>query len=310
MRKILLTFVVLSILSIEVSAQAFIDKGYHPKSIAVGRAVTASTGDASLLFYNPASIGFLSTGHVFTGFSNLYPDITDENMNLITGGGAYSLGSIGTVGVVVSQFSPNFWNEQMFIGSFATRMFLEDLSVGGSVKILRWSAEAPQGQNAVPEPVLSYTGFTLDVGATYIATEVYEENDIQIGVSLLNITQPSVASNASPDGVLPMEVHLGGAYVSRKFNYSVLSGIVVREGEMKIMLGSEINALKTSIAGIESMFLVRFGGGRVAEIDSQGEYNVGFGLKISSFVFDYSYSYQAFSNHVGGISSISLGYEF
>ncbi len=286
------------------------DKGFHSKATALGRAVTALTSDASLIFYNPAAIGFASSGNIFTNYANLYPEISDAHMNVVNAGGVYSLGQIGVVGIAVSQFAPDFWNEQTFIGSFATRMFDENLSLGVNLKVLRWSAESPQGDNAVPEPSLSFTGFTFDIGATYILQNIFEENDLQIGCSIMNLTQPSVASNGSANAVLPMEVNLGGAYVSRKYNYTILSGVTFRNSELKITFGTEINALKTSFAGIESNFLVRFGGGRIAVKDSQGEYNGGFGLKIERLMIDYSFSYQAFIQHVGGISSVSLGYEF
>jgi hypothetical protein len=290
--------------------QAFVDKGFHPRSNAVGRAVTALTTDAALMFYNPASIGFLSSSNVFTSYTNLYPDIIDEQMNLVNAGAAYSLGSIGVIGLGVSQFSPTAWSEQIFVGSYATRMFMDELSLGASLKILRWSADAPKGDNAVPEPALSYTGMTFDIGATYLISEIMEENDLQVGASILNITQPSVASNGSSDAALPMEIHAGAAYISRKFNYTLLGGIIMTDGDLKISFGSEINALKTTVAGIESIFLIRFGGGRVTAKDSQGDYNAGFGLKIEKLTIDYSYSYQAFITQIGGISSVSLGYEF
>ena len=69
-------------------------------------------------------------------------------------------------------------------------------------------------------------------------------------------------------------------------------------------------ALRSSLGGVESEFFVRLGGGRLTAEDSQGEYNGGFGLKIDSFIIDFSYSYQAFMRNVGGISSISVGYEW
>lgn len=298
------------LLSSQLFSQAFVDKGYHSKATALGRAVTALTSDASLVFYNPAAIGFTSSGNIFTNYANLYPEISDANMNVLNAGGAYSLGQIGVVGIAVSQFAPDFWNEQTFVGTFATRMFDENLSLGANLKILRWSAESPQGENAVPEPALSFTGLTFDIGATYLLQDIFEENDLQIGCSVINLTQPSVASNGSSDAILPMEINVGGAYVSRKFNYTILSGVTIKNSELKVTFGTEINALRTSFAGIESNFLIRFGGGRITVKDSQGEYNGGFGLKIDQFMIDYSYSYQAFIQHVGGISSISLGYEF
>lgn len=310
MKKNFYIFVLVLFIPLAAYAQTFVDKGYHPKITAVGRSVVALTEDAALMFYNPASIGFTQSVNVFASYTNLYPDIIDENMNVVNAGAAYPIGALGVVGVGVSQFSPKFWSEQIFIGSFATRMLMDNLSLGGSVKILRWSAEAPQGENAVPESPLSYTGFTVDIGTTYFIAEVMEENDLYLGASLLNITQPPTAHDGSSDAVLPMEVNVGTAYVSRKFNYKILAGIGIRKEGVRVSFGFDMTALKVHLMGVENEFYVRFGGGRLTAQDSQGEYNGGFGMKIDNIVIDYSYSYQAFIRHVGGISSISVGYEF
>ncbi len=310
MTKSLLAYSVFLLLSTAAFGQAFLDRGYHPKATALGRAVAASTNDASYLFYNPASIGFVSSAQVFSSYTNLYPEITDGNLNVVNAGGSYALGDAGVVGAAVSQFAPKFWNEQIFIGSFASTMLSTDLSLGASLKLLRWSADAPQGDNAVPEPALSYTGFTIDAGAIYRIQNIVQENDLQVGASILNLTQPSVAANGSSDAQLPMEIHLAGELSSRKYLYTILGGAVVRSGELKMLFGYEINALSVSVAGIESKFLIRAGGGRVMKKDSQGEYNAGFGLGVERFTVDFSYSYQAFITHVGGITSIALGYEF
>ncbi|MHB1049902.1 MAG: type IX secretion system membrane protein PorP/SprF [Bacteroidota bacterium] len=310
MRTIFTHIVVALLFSGVMFGQAFVDKGFHPKSAALGRSVVAMTKDASLLYYNPAAIGFETSANVFAGYTNLYPSIEGDNMNLMVAGGAYSLGSIGVVGIGIQQFSPNFWSEQVFIGTFATRMFGEDLSIGANVKVLRWSADAPQGENAVPEPALTYTGFTFDAGVSYVIPEIAEENDLTVGGSLLNITQPSTASNGSSDAALPMSIHAGAMFHSRKFNYSVMAGTMISDGDIKITFGGELMALRSTLGGVNSEFFVRIGGGRVTAKDSQGEYNGGFGLKMDRFVIDFSYSYQAFVRNVGGISSLSVGYEW
>jgi len=297
--------------STEVYSQAFIDKGgYHAKLTALGRSVVALTGDPALLFYNPAAIGFTSSTIIFTNYTNLYPNVIDANMNMFATGGSFSFDNIGAFGVGITQFSPSFWSERMIVGTYATTILDENLSLGVNAKLLMWSAEAPQGDYAVPEPALSYNGFTFDAGASYRIPEIFEQNDLQLGLSILNLTQPSVAVNGSKDAVLPMELCGGAAYISRKYGYEILSGFNFRDGDIKITFGTEINALTTTIAGIDGSFFVRFGGGRVTQKDSQGEYNGGFGLKVDKFIFDYSYSYQAFISEVGGISSLSLSYEF
>lgn len=310
MKKIFLHTLLLFSATVSLFGQAFVDKGYHPRLTAVGRSVFAMTKDASLIFYNPSSIGFETSANVFANYTNLYPEIINDNLNVMNAGGAYALGEIGVVGVAISQFAPNFWNEQTMIGSFATRMFDEDLSVGGSVKILRWSSDAPQGTNAVPEPALSFTGFTFDAGAVYVLRDVAEENDLYLGVSVSNLTQPSVATNGSADAALPMAMNVGANYHSKKYNYNILAGAVITNGDLRITFGGELLALRSQMMGVTSEFFVRAGAGRITAVDSQGEYNGGFGLKIDRFIVDYAYSYQAFVRFVGGISSISVGYEW
>jgi hypothetical protein len=296
--------------SSELFGQAFSDKGFHPRSTALGNSVVAMTKDAALVYYNPAAIGYETSANVFAGYTNLYPSIQNDNLNVMNAGGAYSLGSLGVIGITVSQFAPNFWNEQVFTGTFATTMLYDGFSIGGSLKILRWSADAPQGENAIPEPALSYTGFTVDVGANYIFNEIAEENDLYLGASVMNITQPSVSSNGSSDAVLPMLIQAGALFHSRKFNYSVMAGTVIGNGDLKVTFGGEIMALRSNLGGVTSEFFVRVGGGRVTAADTQGEYSGGFGLKVDRFLVDFSYSYQAYIRHVGGISSISVGYEW
>jgi hypothetical protein len=68
--------------------------------------------------------------------------------------------------------------------------------------------------------------------------------------------------------------------------------------------------MKTSTFGVDAEFIVRIGGGRIISTLSQGEYNGGFGIVVEKVKVDYSYSYQAFIQNVGGISSIALSYEF
>ncbi len=308
--KYLLRICFILLLSSAAYSQAFVDKGYNAKITSLGKAATALTNDAALIYYNPAAIGFETSSNIFTNFSNLYPDVIDENMNVISAGGVYAFEGIGVVGLGVTQFAPKLWSERTITGSFATRMFSENLSLGLNAKLLMWSAEAPRGENAVPEPALSFNGITFDLGATYQFKEIAEENDLNVGVSIMNFTQPSVASNGSSDAALPMDLNFGAAFISHKYHYTILNTVTVVDGDVKISAGTEILAMETSVVGLKSEFTVRLGGGRVMAKDSQGDYNGGFGLKLGDFTLDYSYSYQAFIQHVGGISSISIGYHF
>ncbi len=310
LRSILYILIITAVGTTVLSAQAFSDKGYHPRMTALGRAVTALDGDAASVFFNPAALTTIGSGQVFAGFTELYPMVQDDDLNVLNAGGAYSLGDIGTVGIGISQFSPNFWTERTFIVSFATSQLVQDLSIGASAKILSWSADAPQGEYAVPEPALSYTGFTIDLGIYYKIADILEQNDLQLGASVTDLTQPSVASNGSSDAAVPMSLTAGAALRSRKHGYTIYTSLMQRDGDLKVMAGYEITALKTSALGIESEFVVRFGGGRVTAADAQGEYNGGFGFMVENLRIDYAYSYQAFIRHVGGISSVAVSYAF
>ncbi len=299
-----------SVLVTDLFPQAFVDKGFHPRMTALGRSVIAMKEDVGLLFYNPAAIAFGNSAQMFAGFTDLYPIVADDNLNVLNAGAVYPLTDIGTVGIGVSQFSPNFWNERTIILSFASHKLYENLSLGASAKILSWSAESPQGENAVPEPAFSYSGISFDVGMLYLIPELFGENDLQFGLTLTDLTQPSIASNGNKDAVLPFQFSAGAAYVSHKYHYTILGSATMKESDIKLSFGYEISALKTSTLGIDGEFLVRIGGGRIATSDSQGDYNGGFGIILDNVKVDYSYSYQAFIRNVGGISSVAISYEF
>lgn len=290
-------------------AQAFLDKGYHPKATALGHSAVAMKGDAASLFYNPASIGFENSAQVFAGFTQLYPFVAEDDLNVLNAGASYSFGSFGTAGIGFSQFSPNFWNERSIIISYASRPLIDDLSFGVSLKLLSWSAEAPQGEYAVPEPALSYMGISIDAGALFVLPEIFEKNDLQLAVALTDVPQPSV-SNSGGGTQLPLQITAGFAFLSHIYDYRLYGSSTLRNGDTKVSVGYELSALKTRTLGIDGEFIVRFGMGRIMNNDTQGDYNGGFGLSVDNLTIDYSYSYQVAIRHVGGISSVALTYDF
>lgn len=291
-------------------SQAFVDKGFHPRATALGRSVVAMKEDAALLFYNPASISYQKSAQVFAGFTELYPFVTDDNLNVLNAGATYSIGALGVIGIGLSQFSPNFWNEQSLFFSFGSNALFDNLSLGVSAKLFSWSSESPQGEYAVPEPALSYTGVSFDVGALFILPEIFERNDLQLGIALTDVTQPSIASGGNNGAQIPFGITAGFAFFSHVYDYSVYGSTTTKDGDVKISFGYELSALKTSTFGIENEFIIRIGTGRIVNNDTQGDYNGGFGLSFDNLRVDYSYSYQVAVRHIGGISSVALSYDF
>lgn len=290
--------------------QAFTDKGIHPRLTALGRAVTALEGDPALIFYNPASIGSSHAPKVFAGYTDMYPTIADDDLSVMNAAGTFGVEGYGTFGVGITQFSPNFWTERTIVLAGASDAFLDHLSVGASLKVLMWSSASPQGEYAVPEPGISYSGISFDLGMVYQMPEILDQNDLSVGLSLQDVTSPSVASNGSADAALPMGITLGGAFTSRKHHYAMYGAATFKDSDLKLAAGYEITALKTELAGASGEFIVRFGGARVTGAETQGEYNGGFGLVVENVRIDYSYSYQAFLRNVGGISSVAVSYDF
>ncbi|MBW7888730.1 MAG: hypothetical protein H3C35_10305 [Bacteroidetes bacterium] len=310
-KNYIFTAIVLSaIVFSQAFSQAFLINDFSPKVTALGRTGIGMKGDVSLLFYNPASIEFGKPVQVFAGYTELYPLVKDNNLNVLNAGGAYTFGSLGTVGIGLSQFSPKFWTERTIVLSYATRMLLENLSLGFSAKLLSWSAEAPQGEYAVPEPALSKTNISFDAGLLYLIPEILEQNDLQIGIAVHDITQPSVAHNGSSGAKIPLSASAGFAFISHLYNYSLFGGASIKETDVRLSAGYEITALKAVAFGIENEFLVRLGAGRIINNDTQGDYNGGFGFRVENLRIDYSYTYQTAVRNIGGISSISIGYDF
>lgn len=312
----------------ECLGQAFSDKSFSARTTALGRAAVSLAGDPSLVFYNSASNGNVERLSIASSYTNLYPNVEAAGLNFIALAAAYPLPGVGVVGLGVTQFSPTGWAENTVVGNFASTFLHDDLSLGASFKFLHWKASEPEGENAVPEPALSYNGFSLDIGATYVVREVTRDNDVRVGLSIQNINQPSVASNGSKDADLPFGVTGGLSYVSRTYNYLVTAQMSKFGDELVFGGGAELVGLESVVFGVAGKFLVRFGGSTaVADFSFirtgggegvrffrgdqlRGEYNAGFGIHAGGLVIDYSFAMQALVSSVGGINTISIGYTF
>ncbi len=291
-------------------SQAFADNGYSAGITSMGRSVASLSGDPAMLFYNPAANGFGSDIAIGTSYTNLYPDLADGSLNFIALAGAVPVSGIGVFSLGATQFGPKGWHENVIAGGYALPLLDDALAVGGAVKLLRWSADAPSGENAVPEGGLSFTGFSVDAGAEYVFRDIVKQNDLRFGVAILNINKPSVAVSGSPDAALPMEVNGGAAYVSHVYDYTVSANVGVIGSEMRIALGAEVVGLRATLLGVDGAFILRAGGRRLTAGDAQGEYDAGVGVVAGSLRIDYAYSSQVMLTHVGGINTVSLGYAF
>lgn len=295
-------------------AGAFVQKGFSARSASLGNSYTALSADVAGIFFNPAGLAELTGTQVQSSYARLFPDVEDDNLNLLSGGVVVGMAGLGSFGVGGSFFNTENWKESEFAASYAMSMWSggsSRLSVGGTFRMLHWSAVAAPGEGA-----LSFTGFTVNAGVLYsVKNFLAEDNDsytnsLRLGAHVENITRPSVAVNGSAGAKLPMNVEAGIAYVSGAYDYLISTTFAYSESRTRLKLGAEFVIAKGEVIGSLAQVVVRVGGDRDAREDSQGEYSGGFGLVWNAIAIDYVYLYPVELLTVGGTQRISLQYNF
>jgi hypothetical protein len=279
--------------------------GYNARAIAMGGAFLTQSGYPYSLFYNPASIADIKTLSLSSTYMRLFPNVDDDKLNYYTLSGALPLQPIGVLGIGATMFTTNFWNENILYGTYS-RDLLSNLSVGGSLKLLRWSATAAPGESA-----LSYFGFSIDAGAKYTLQDFITGNDLIFGTAVKNINQPSIAKNGSADAKLPLSLDFGIGYVSNVFNYMLAISLQKEGDDTKLHLGGEIQASKGKVYGLDFKLLFRAGGESITSPGTrQGQMNGGIGISLDKFTLDYAYVYHFEMINIDGNHVISLSYSF
>ena len=305
MKIILKTFIIL-LITASVKAGGFDDLGNSARVFSLGGAYTAVADAPYSLFYNPAGIYRLKKLAVSTTYSNLYPGIQDDNLNYFSLSGIVPIKFLGEIGIGGTFLNTSLWQENIIYGTYAREVY-NSFAVGGSVKLLRWSADAAPGENA-----LSYVGVTFDAGIHYTLKDIFNGSDLRFGIAAQNITEPSIASNGSSDGKLPMILAAGLAYVSSNFDYLIALDVVKEGDSYYVKTGAEFLGLRQEILGLNTAFLVRAGyNGTVNNTPfSRSGINGGFGLEVNNLIIDYAYVYPLELTEVGGSHKVSLSYNF
>lgn len=305
MKKIKILFVLL-VLSQKLFAGGFDDLGNSARVVSMGGANIALADAPYSIFYNPAGISKINNLSLSSTYSNLYPGITDDNLNYFSLSAVVPWEIIGEFGVGGTFLNSKLWKENTFIFSYAREVY-DGIAVGGSFKLLRWSAEAAPGESA-----LSYLGFTFDAGAHYSFSNLIDNADLKVGLALQNITQPSIANNGSDDAKLPMSVGIGLAFVSRVYNYIIALDLVHYDRVTIIKTGAEFLGMKQQVFGLSTAFFIRVGYDGILGNDdfSQRGINGGFGLNVDNLKIDYGYVYPLVLQNIGGSHKISLNYNF
>ncbi len=302
-----LPVVVLIVFSVNLSySGAFKDLGNGARAISLGLSYIAISDNPYAIFYNPAGIGQLKRLSFASTYSRLYPFVQDENLYYLTSCAVLPFFSILDFGAGFSFFKTGMWSENQFVFSVAREFkYIKGLSLGGSIKFLRWSSVAPEGESAY-----SYFNFTFDAGAVFVWKNFVNGSDLRFGISVKNITQPSVAMNKSSDAKLSLEIAGGLVYVSNSFNYLVGLGVLKSVDDVRVDAGFEILAFSSEFLKSNFEFSLRASGGLNISGVKQSSLNPGFGLKYRKFKIDYVYVYQSELADAGGSHKFSIEFNF
>lgn len=303
MKKILL-LIVISLTGLH--AGGFEDLGISARVKSLGGAGVSLQGAPYLQFFNAASFAKADKFAVSASYSNLYPDVEDDNLNFVSLSGLIPLPYIGKFAAGFNMFNTDLWKEYTFQAGYAIEI-LPNFNIGGAFKLLGWSAEAAPGEAA-----LSYTGFTVDAGAIYTFDELLYADYLSLGLSLKNITQPSIASNGSSDGTLPMILALGTVYYSKKFEYMLLADFELQDDIIAVRLGAEFLTARYNVFGYDNDFFLRGGYNNVVSADFARDSGLsgGFGLNVEMVKLDYAYLYPLEIKFMGGSHKLTLTYNF
>jgi hypothetical protein len=279
------------------------------RAVTLGGSLISFTDDPNVLFYNPAAIGPMHSLSVSTSYTRLFPGVSDDRLFYVSGSAVANLGFAGNLGIGVKAFSSNSWKENELVGTYAQELF-DFLSVGGSAKVLYWSAAAPSGLLAVPEEAISTVTFSFDVGALTTIRNIFPDNDLQVGLFFGDITRPTIAKNGSGDGTLDLRMSLGATYISRVYDYAVTAHYTVAGETRRVGVGAEVSAMKTSILDQPVELMVRAGLGGLQASAHQADLNGGLGLRVADFILDYAYAYQTQLLYIEGTHHLTLRYTF
>lgn len=305
MKKIKIVLIIFFV-SMSLKAGGFDDLGNSARVVSMGGANIAVADAPYSIFYNPAGIYNIKNLSLSSTYSNLYPGITDDNLNYFSLSAVVPLEVIGEFGIGGTFLNSELWKENTFIFSYARQLY-GDIALGGSLKLLRWSAEAAPGETA-----LSYFGFTFDIGAHYTFSNLISNSDLRVGLAIQNLTQPSISNNGSPDAKLPISMGLGLAFISKEYNYVVALDILRYDETTRINTGAEFLGLRQEVFGLNTAFLIRGGYNGIvgSDVFTQRGVNAGFGLNVDDLKIDYAYVFPLVLQNVGGSHKISLNYNF
>ena len=299
---IALTAVVL-LLSVSLAQGAFFDTaGKSARAMGMGEVFLAQSTDASSYWYNPAGLTRFETKQIGIGYGKpaaFISDLMTSQINFVTPVGQNSGLGLGFAYSGIAEAS-----DMVISGAYGVSLG-ESFSIGGNVKIMRWSAE---GQEIVygtgVEDDLSNTAFSLDLSAAYSLGELFGLDDFMAGVYVKDAIMPNISESGDDGGKLPIEIGIG--ILTQKDDLLIGGDVALVDGETIFRVGAE-----SGITG--SNLKIRAGviyGSDFKDELEQADIDFGLGYAFSSLLFDYAYNIPMAFKETGGKHYVSFGISF
>ena len=299
---IALTAVVL-LLSVSLAHGAFFDTaGKSARAMGMGEVFLAQSTDASSYWYNPAGLTRFETKQIGIGYGKpaaFISDLMTSQINFVTPVGQNS--GLG-LGFAYSGIEEAF--DMVISGAYGLSLG-ESFSIGGNVKIMRWSAEGQEiAYGTGVEGDLSKTTFSLDLSAAYSLGELFGLDDFMAGVYVKDAIMPNISESGVDGGKLPIE--LGVGILAQKDDLLIGGDVALVDGETIFRVGAE-----SGITG--SNLKIRAGviyGSDFKDELEQADIDFGLGYAFSSLLFDYAYNIPMAFKETGGKHYVSFGISF
>ncbi len=266
--------------------------GNSPRMSGKGEAVSAISGDATILWYNPASAQISRYSNFCFSHNSYIFDNKIENASLIIrkGNKSYGLGIVflnyGKIdrtdesGLIIGEYHPI----DIVIACNYARRISPYLSFGTNLKILSEKIDSES----------SY-GFGIDLG---IVNDSFLKG-LNFAFVVQNIGFSTKMKNEKID--FPLTYKIGTCYelnISNQSKLSISSDLIKYEYEdIKLNLG-----LEYAFAGVIYTRL-----GYKINYDEE-DFSTGFGTKLNQYKFDYSFT--PFHDDLGNVHRFSISYDF
>ncbi|MFC1682597.1 hypothetical protein ACFL0G_00095 [Candidatus Zixiibacteriota bacterium] len=309
----LLLIIILGFLWTTDALAAFVDVGLGARPVGLGRAFVGLADDVNAMLYNPAGLAGLEKMELTSTYARLYPGIEDDKLHMGFAGVVRPFRGIGTVGFGITNLWADLYGENVFYFSLGRKLG-DNLSLGGNLKMLRWSAEGySDPETGLSESGLSWSGFALDAGILYrLKNErllnMTGADGLQLGLAVFNVNQPSVAENGSGDAKLPLGLE-GGIVYFKNTGKSLLS-LSRRDEKTRLHIGQEIELWNQQTRVGPSSFLIRAGAFTMLSGQKGGELDFGCGFTLREILLDYVYVLPMALKEAGGCHKVSMGYSF